>query len=159
MTENKEEKYDSKKRTITNYLPDGWCIEITLPTSWERARSFTLNKDGVCIAMGRDGSESFGQHNRYHMDITGYSIYDAKPIVDKIMYEYKSSVKKEQLEQEERIRINSDIASKIAFDKRQKEVRTVLGLPLDGPVVEYHDVAECKPVEVKRRSMFSRIFG
>jgi hypothetical protein len=159
MTENKEEKYDSKKRTITNYLPDGWCIEITRPTSWHIPHSFTLNKNGVCIAMGRDGYDYVSNYNNYDMGITDYSIYEAKPIVDKIMTEYKSAVKKEKLEQEERSRINSEIASKIAFDKRQKEVRTVLGLPLDSPVVEYHDVVECEPVEIKRRSIFSRIFG
>jgi hypothetical protein len=103
--------------------------------------------------------EYYGDYRNYDMKITEYSIYEAKPIVDKIMDEYRRSVKKEKLEQEELDRISNEVASRIAFEKRQTEVRTVLCLPLDGPVVEYHEVVEYEPVEVKRRSMFSRIFG
>jgi hypothetical protein len=158
MIISEEEEYDRMKTTITKHLPDGWSIEITRPDH-RHPHSFTLNKDGVYIAGGLNGMEYWGNYRRYDMEITKYSIYEAKPIVDKIMDEYNSAVEKEQLEKQEKDRIDSEVALKIAFDKRQKEARTVLGLPLDGPVVEYHDVVECDPIEVKRRSMFSRIFG
>jgi hypothetical protein len=137
-------------KEITENLPEGWKIAVYEKDEYDCGFSkfnrspveFSLFKDDVYIACGYNGMS-----HAYDWKISYYSIQDAKPFVDKIMDDYRLSLKFEKEIIEEKEILKLEVANKEQRDKTEKDVRKVLGLP---------NVK--KPVKIQK-SFIRNIFG